>query len=66
MKHGLEADIMRPFRDEKAKKFEFTKRIIFQHIDVDSLNSRRTGQGQTCVVVLRIIIFADVSPASWF
>jgi hypothetical protein len=42
--------------DVRLAKPSPTKRIIFSHIDVDSLNSNRMGQGQTCAVVLRFII----------
>jgi len=66
MKHGLETDLMRAFKgDASAKRTEFAKRIVFSHIDVDSLNQRRNQTAtnvktKSCVEYLHVITFDDL------
>jgi hypothetical protein len=40
-KHGLSADLLRGFKDEKSKKLEAAAKIIYCQYDPATLNDRR-------------------------
>lgn len=43
-KHGLEADLLRPFKDIAGKKLEAVKRTVFLQMDPVSIGNRRLQQ----------------------